>query len=93
MSTALLDSLFSIPNEFAPTGPMLVYIYNHAQFDWTQTTTANGFTTFSLNGALNQGEMRTLSIEFNLSEANPNAEITFTSGSNSFSIQASKVAE
>ena len=69
---------------------MSLYIYNHVAIDWTETTTSDGFTTWSLDGALSRGEMRTLSIQFCASQSPHSATTTFSSGSLSFSITGSK---
>ena len=86
----ILAGLESLTSESAPSGPMSLYIYNHIEFDFTESTTASGFKTWSLDGPLNRGYMRTLSIEFDPAETSPSATTTFTCNGLSFTISASK---
>ena len=69
---------------------MSLYIYNHVEIDWTETTSSSGFTSWYLDGPLNRGHMRTLTIEFDKSVSSPTAKTTFSYGTLSFQIQASK---
>ena len=86
----VLAAMLSLTAESPPSGPMSLYIYNHIEIDWDESTSASGFTTWSLDGPLNRGHMRTLSIEFDSTATSPTATTTFTCGDLSFTISASK---